>query len=263
MENVVFKHSIMGFNTHQVLDHIDMLLKQIKTQKQEFSTAQDKLHEQVIALNSQINQNAKESQNAKEAISLLKDEIINTNSKNEELERKLLEYKEIIAKKDENFYQVKKDLFTASAQILSLTKENEYWKERQDQISKSLVDANMKAQDIIENAYEEAQEIKIQLKEQAKQLNEGVDDIKSSILEIENQLDVSFKKVKNAINLIDSSTNDIKVKINDYAQAIDTPIKKSGYKKTNVSKDRLHNKTHHKKTVVDNLLDTLANLLNK
>ncbi len=261
MEKEVFKQSLLGFDRTQVINYIDDLLKQIKTKEEEYMQKQEELENEIKLLQSSIDENENEYEEAKEAVELLKKGILDAAKNNQVLEEKLSKCKEFIILRENEYIKVKSKLDNSNEEIGKVIAENDYWKARQKEISTTLIDARLKANDIISEAKEEAVVIKEKLHEDAKGLAKEFMGVKRSIEDIESQLEQSFLKVKNAISLIDKSSEVIQDKITSYSYSIEelgeTPQKNTYKKQINTQKKE----TKH--TLLENLLDNISNLLDK
>ncbi len=261
MEKEVFKQSLLGFDRNQVIKYIDDLLKQIKNQEEEYAKKQEELETQVKLLQDSIDKNENDYEQAKEAVELLKQGIIDAAKTNQALEEKLSKCKDFIVLKENDYNKLKLQLNTSSQEIEKVVAENDYWKSRQEEISTTLIDARLKANDIINEAKEEAVVIKDRFQGDAQSLAKEFMGVKRSIEDIETQLEQSFLKVKSAISLIDKSSEVIQDKITNYSLAVENfaeKPKENTYKKTTNSY-----KKEVKHSLLENLLENISNLLDK
>ncbi len=261
MEKEVFKQSLLGFDRNQVIKYIDDLLKELKEKEIEYIKKQEELTNEIELLKASINQNETEFLKAKESAQILKEEIDKANKQNKELEEKLSKYREFIFLKEDAYNNLKLKYDEKDTEISKIIKENQHWKDRQEEISSTLVEARLKAKDIVLEAKEEANNIKLKFCEDANGLAKDFINVRSSIEDMEKQLEMSFTKVKNAINLIDKSSGDIQDKIINYSINIDDFGKDS--RQYTYKKEGFKSKKEEKPTLIENILESISNLLEK
>lgn len=221
MDNVVFKQSVMGFNRTQVLEYIDTLVKQLKDQESEYTQRKQELEAEVDSLYSKCAENRQDLALTVEKIKELSDELDFFKKNNEELKGQIEHYKNLILSKDGEIVNLKKNTFSLQTRVDLLSAENEGWKKRQDKIGETLIEANLKAEEIIRNAEAKAEATKKSIEAQAAQLSGDVVNIKEEIYRVEKQLEESFAKLQHAMTTLDSSAKTIEQQVDEYKNRID------------------------------------------
>ena len=156
MDNVVFKQSVMGFNRTQVLEYIDTLAKQLKDQENEYMTRKQELEAEVGTLSAKCAEKRQDLELTVEKIRELSEELDFFRKNNDELKGQIEYYKDLIMSKDGEIVNLKRNTFSLQTRVDLLSAENDSWKKRQDKIGETLIEANMKAEEIIRNAEEKA-----------------------------------------------------------------------------------------------------------
>ena len=263
MNNVVFKQSVMGFNRTQVLEYIDTLVKQLKEQENEYTQKQKELEDEISSLSAKCAENKQDLALTVDKIKELSIELDYFKKNNAELKTQIDHYKNLILTKDGEIVSLKKDTFALKTRCELLTAENESWKKRQDKIGECLIEANMKAEEIVRNAEAEAEQVKQQMVEQTQVLKGDVVNLKEEIARVEAQLEQSFAKLQHAI---EQQVDEYKAKI----EAIETeskselPKAQSKDKKVASLADTYAVKVPAKpakKSLTESVLDTIAKII--
>ena len=265
MNNIVFDQSLMGFNRTQVLEYIDTLVKQLKDQEQEYTKKQQELSEEVSSLSSQCNEHKQELTYAAEKVEKLNRQIEEFKNDNFQLQAQVDKYKTLIGAKDTEIADLKKNAFSLKTRCELLTAENELWKKRQDKIGECLIEANMKAEEIINSAKQEAEQTKQSIINQTVNLSGNVINLKEEISRVERQLEQSFTELQSAIENLDSSADAIRRQVDSFktkAEAVDTSGKLIEEK--NIDTYRAVSAVKNvRKTLTDSVLDTITKILDK
>lgn len=273
MDNVVFKQSVMGFNRTQVLEYIDTLVKQLKEQENEYTQKQKELEDEISSLSAKCAENKQDLALTVDKIKELSIELDYFKKNNAELKTQIDHYKNLILTKDGEIVSLKKDAFALKTRCELLTAENESWKKRQDKIGECLIEANMKAEEIVRNAEAEAEQVKQQMVEQTQALKGDVINLKEEIARVEAQLEQSFAKLQHAMETMDSSSRTIEQQVDEYKakiEAIETeskaelPKAQSKDKKVASLADTYAVKVPAKpakKSLTESVLDTIAKII--
>lgn len=273
MDNIVFKQSVMGFNRTQVLDYIDTLVKQLKEQENEYTQKQKELEDKISSLSEKCAENKQDLSITVEKIKELSVELNYFKQNNAELKSQIEHYKNLILTKDGEIVNLKKDTFSLKTRCELLTAENESWKKRQDKIGECLIEANMKAEEIVRNAEAEAEQVKQKMAQQTKALKGDVVSLKEEIARVEAQLEQSFAKLQTAMETMDSSAKTIEQQVDEYSTRIDaieteskpvTPPAPSKDKKVASLADTYAVKVPAKpvkKSLTDSVLDTIQKII--
>lgn len=282
MDNIVFKQSVMGFNRTQVLEYIDTLAKQLKDQESEYTQRKQELEAEVDSLSAKCAENRQDLSLTVEKIKELSTELDYFKKNNEQLKTQIDHYKNLILTKDGEIVDLKKNTFSLQTRVDLLSAENEGWKKRQDKIGETLIEANMKAEEIIRQAEIKAQETKKSIEVQAAQLSSDVVNIKEEIARVELQLEESFTKLQSAMETLDQSAKTIEQQVDEYKNRIEVmetslPEKleiAEGEKSAAVSKDKKLASIADtysvkavakpvKKSLTDSVLETISKILEK
>ena len=219
--NVVFKQSVMGFNRTQVLEYIDTLVKQLKAQESEYTEKQRELEEKISSLSAKCDENKQDLTLTVEKIRELSVELDYFKKNNEELKNQIDHYKNLILTKDGEIVELKKNTFSLKTRCELLSAENDGWKKRQDKIGETLIEANLKAEEIVRNAELQAEQVKKSFECQAAQLADNVTGLKEEIARVESQLEQSFAKLQHAMETLDTSAKTIEAQVDEYQAKID------------------------------------------
>jgi len=271
MDNVVFKQSVMGFNRTQVLEYIDTLVKQLKDREEEYAQKQQEYQQEIETLASKCQENKQDLTLTVDKIKELSVELEYFKNNNTELKNQIEHYKNLLLTKDGELINLKKDNFSLKTRCELLTAENDSWKKRQDKIGECLIEAQLKADEIIANAHWQAEETKKSMEAQAAKLSKDVVDIKGEIARVEQQLEQSFAKLQKAMETMDSSAKTIEEQVESYkAKVEDINTSVPAPKQVNSEKRKPQNtlgtyavkaKPVHKKTLTDSVLDTIAKII--
>ncbi|MEG2082021.1 MAG: hypothetical protein RR011_02200, partial [Oscillospiraceae bacterium] len=164
MENVVFTQSLLGFNRTQVLEYIDTIVKQLKDQELEYTQTQERLQQEVDSLSEKCAENKEDLILTVEKIKELSEEIEYFKKNNFELKNQIDHYRNLILTKDGEIISLKKESFSFKTQCETLSQDNAMWKSKQDKIAECLVEANIKAENIVKEAEKEAADKTIAMK---------------------------------------------------------------------------------------------------
>ncbi|MBE6895060.1 MAG: hypothetical protein E7483_05625 [Ruminococcaceae bacterium] len=272
MDNVVFKQSVMGFNRTQVLEYIDTLVKQLKDREEEYAQKQHNLQQEIDALTLKCEESKNDLTLTVDKIKELSVELEYFKNNNAELKSQIDYYKNLLLTKDGELINLKKDNFSLKTKCELLHAENDSWKKRQDKIGECLIEAQIKADEIIASAHQQAEETKKSMEVQAAKLSKDVVDLKSEIARVEEQLEQSFAKLQKAMETMDSSARTIEEQVENYknkVEEIDTSVPKVKTEKQPVSKKSSQHTIGTyavkakpaKKSLSDSVLDTIAKII--
>lgn len=267
MENVVFKQSLMGFDRQQVLNFIDTLAAQLKTQEQEYTEKQERLENEINSLSDNLATSSENLKAATEKIQALSAELEEFKHSSIEIKNQINTYRNLLLEKDREIVEIKSNYNDLANQRDSLEQDNLVWQSKQNEIASCLVDANVKAKEIINSATLKAQQTKEEFDANAGQLFDKVEDVKSEIARVEEQLEVSFQKLKTAMEAMDDSSKVIEEQVLSYRQQVSTLDVKlqEGENQADRAQEKATTATvpNLKKTLTDNVLDTILKLLEK
>ena len=273
MDNVVFKQSVMGFNRTQVLEYIDTLVKQLKEREDEYAQKQQQYQQEIDSLTTKCEENKQDLTLTVDKIKELSVELEYFKNNNAELKNQIDYYKNLLLTKDGELINVKKENFGLKTRCDLLSAENESWKKRQDKIGECLIEAQLKAEEIVAQAHWQAEETKKSMAEQASKLSKDVDDLKGEISRVEAQLEESFAKLQKAMETMDSSAKTIEEQVDSYKSKIDDmdtsvvaprQIRLSSENRkpqNSIGTYAVKTKPVQKKTLTDSVLDTIAKII--
>lgn len=269
MDNIVFNQSIMGFNRNQVLNYIDTLVKQLKEQEEEYTKNQLSLREELNSLSNKYTENKQDLSLAVDKIKELSFELEESKKNNASLEEKIEYYKDVISRKDNEILELKRNTFGMKTRCDLLSAENDNWKKRQDKIGEAIIEANVRAEEIVKGAEIEAEKTKKDMQKQAANLACDVVTLKSEISSVEKQIEESFIKLRNALDSIDGSAKTIENSVVEYKIRVETLGEKIEENKTDLKNNQ--SATYHikevskssKKTLTESVLDTISKILDK
>lgn len=268
MDNVVFKQSVMGFNRIQVLEYIDTLVKELKDCEDRYADKQQQLQQEIDTLASKCEESKKDLNLTAERIKELSDELEYFKSNNAELKNQIDYYKNLILNKDGELVNIKRENINLRSKCDLLSAENDSWKKRQDKIGACLIEAEMRAEEIVKQAEQDALETKKSIEEQAARLSVNVVDLKSEISRVEAQLEQSFAKLQKAMETMDCSAKTIEQQVDSYkskVQSMDTSAKRAEQKNERFTlggEEKACIKAKpQKKSLTDNVLDTISKIL--
>lgn len=270
MSNVVFKQSIMGFNREQVLEYIDTLVKQLKDCEEEYVQKQHQLQQEIENLSADCDENRQKLTSTIDKINKLEDELKYFKNNNAELKSQIDYYKNLLLAKDSEMVTVKRENFSLKTRCELLAKDNENWKKRQDKIGQCLIDAQVKAEEIVSNACAEAEQKKQSIEKQAAKLSGDVDNLKFEIAKVEQQLEQSFGKLQKAMQMMETSAKSIEEQVDEYKSKTeklsidfveDDDVKTCSNSSAakNVHTTAVFSKT--KKSLTENMLETISKIL--
>ena len=271
MDNVVFKQSVMGFNRTQVLEYIDTLVKQLKEREEEYAQKQQEYQQEIDTLTSKCNESKQDLTLTVDKIKELSVELEYFKNNNTELKNQIEHYKNLLLTKDGELVTIKRENFSLKTRCDLLAADNESWKKRQDKIGECLIEAQMKAEEIIEQAHWQAEETQKAMAQQASKLAKDVTDLKGEIARVEAQLEQSFAKLQKAMETMDSSAKTIEEQVDSYKAKIDdmdTSVVEPRFVSTEKRKPNntvgtyaVKAKPVQKKTLTDSVLDTIAKII--
>lgn len=272
MDNVVFKQSVMGFNRTQVLEYIDTLVKQLKDREDEYAQKQQEYQQEIESLTSKCQENKQDLTLTVDKIKELSVELEYFKNNNTELKNQIEHYKNLLLTKDGELIEVKRENFSLKTRCDLLAADNDSWKKRQDKIGECLIEAQIKADEIIAQAHWQAEETQKAMAEQASKLSKDVTDLKGEIARVEAQLEQSFAKLQKAMETMDSSAKTIEEQVDSYKAKIDdmdTSVVEPKYAKPAEKRKPQHTvgtyavkmKPAQKKTLTDSVLDTIAKII--
>ena len=191
---------------------------------------------------------------------------------NTELKNQIEHYKNLLLTKDGELIEVKRENFSLKTRCDLLAADNDSWKKRQDKIGECLIEAQIKADEIIAQAHWQAEETQKAMAQQASKLSKDVTDLKGEIARVEAQLEQSFAKLQKAMETMDSSAKTIEEQVDSYKAKIDdmdTSVVEPKYAKPAEKRKPQHTvgtyavKTRpvQKKTLTDSVLDTIAKII--
>lgn len=262
MENILFRQTFRGFDRRQVLEYIDNLSAQMTQQADDYSNMQKGLETEIQSLSDQLSENKENLALSREISAKLKEELDYLKQNNVELKRQINSYRNMILEKDREISRIKQNYNKLSSHKDDLEKENAQWKAKQDEIASCMVEASVRAREIIEQATRQAEKTKAEFDANAANLMDKVADVKSEIARLETQLEESFSKLSTAMENMDKASTVIENQVMEYrtkVDKIDTSVQYIPEEKTELPKP----KAAVKKTLTDSVLDTITRLLEK
>ncbi|MDD6186458.1 MAG: hypothetical protein PUB11_00180 [Oscillospiraceae bacterium] len=257
MENVLFKQSFMGFDRTQVLKYIDELSSRMNENAENFQKAQSELESQIETLSKQL----EDAQNSLDADSIaarrLEKDVKSLKSENAEFKRQIALYRNMISERDFEITKIKNEYNEISDRAHRLRAENEDWKSKQNEIAACMVEASVRAREIIADANRQAEATRKEFEKNASRLMSRVTDVKAEIASLEEQLEASFNKLTAAVRDMDKAGSIIEKQVRDYTEKV-------GEIATFIPAEAATKpKKSEKKTLTDTMLDTIAKLLEK
>lgn len=268
MENILFRQTFRGFDRRQVLEYIDNLSAQMSRQADDYSDIQKGLEAQIHALSQQLSENQDSLAISRDTAEKLKEELDCLKQDNIELKKQINTYRNIILEKDREIAQIKSDYNRLSGRAQALEIENADWKSKQDEIAACMVEASVRAREIINRATQHAEKTKAEFDANAAGLMEKVADVKVEISRLEQQLEDSFSKLSAAMENMDKASTVIENQVIDYRNKVDK-IDRFTYNTQETSTEKPKNPLEEKnrpdikKTLTDSVLDTITKLLEK
>ena len=175
----------------------------------------------------------------------------------------------MILERDREISQIKSNYNELSDRADSLEKENADWKSKQDEIAACMVEANVRAKEIIERATKQAEQTKAEFDANAAELMGKVADVRGEISRLEQQLEESFSKLSTAMENMDKASSVIESQVMEYRTEVDKiddftqDIQEAPKVEINVKPVQPKAKAVTKKTLTDSVLDTITKLLEK
>lgn len=269
MENVLFKQSFMGFDRRQVLEYINHLSARAKADADACAKAQKDLELEIRSLSEKLSQSDANLQVTQQDKEKMSDELETLKRNSSDLKKRINIYRNLITEKDKEISQIKAEYNTLSRENEKLSQENRQWKTKQDEIASCMVEASVRAKQIIEQANRQAQQTKAEFDNNAGQLMAKVADMKIEISRLEQQLEVSFEKLSDAMHNMDSAATNIENQVKEYRRqvsdldmpfaTVDEPIVKPEILHSSFSPEKIQ----PKKTLTESVLDTISKLLEK
>ena len=266
MENILFKQSFRGFDRNQVLEYIDNLSDQMSRQAENYTEIQKGLEEEIRTLTDKLSATGENLTDSNEKLQELSIHLAGLKKDNVELKKQINTYRNMILERDREISQIKINYNELSQQRDRLEKENADWKSKQDEIAACMVEASVRAKEIITRANEEAQRTKAEFDANAANLMDKVADVKSEISRLEQQLEESFAKLSTAMENMDKASSVIEEKVVEHRKQVDVmdkfqPVKEAEPAKVAVKQTVI--KPQPKKSLTDSVLDTISKLLEK
>ncbi len=267
MENVLFKQSFRGFDRQQVLKYIDELSRQMNTQREEYTQQQQNLEEEINTLSNKLSEGGERLKLSLENSAKLTEELDSLKQNNAELKRQIALYRTMIGERDKEISQIKSDYNRLAEHKEQLEAENRQWKSKQDEIAACMVEASVRARQIIDEATAEARRRKREFEHNAGNLMDKVVDMKGQIAALEEQLNQSFAKLSTAMQNMDKASSLIESQVKEYQQKVDKTDVFTGtiQPEPKQEKPRAVKVTPQpvKKSLTDSVLDTISKLLEK
>ena len=265
MENILFKQSFRGFDRNQVLEYIDNLSDQMSRQAENYTEIQKGLEEEIRTLTDKLSVTGENLTDSNEKLQELSIHLAGLKKDNVELKKQINTYRNMILERDREISKIKVNYNELSQQRDQLEKENADWKSKQDEIAACMVEASVRAKEIITQANEEAQRTKAEFDANAANLMDKVADVKVEISRLEQQLEESFAKLSTAMENMDKASSVIETKVSEYKQQVSVldniqPVKEEPAK---VVVKQPVAKPQPKKSLTDSVLDTISKLLEK
>ena len=265
MENVLFKQSFRGFDRNQVLEYIDGLSDQMSRQAENYNEIQKGLEEEIRTLTDKLSATGESLSVSKEKVQELTVNLAGLKHDNIELKKQVNTYRNMILERDREISRIKVNYNQLSEQRDQLKKENADWKSKQDEIAACMVEASVRAKEIINRANEEARRTKAEFDTNAANLMDKVADVKVEISRLEQQLEDSFAKLSTAMENMDKASCVIETKVAEYKSKVavldDFSIAEEPEQKKTVGQPVAKSQT--KKSLTDSVLDTITRLLEK
>ncbi len=265
MENILFKQSFRGFDRNQVLEYIDNLSNEMSRQADNYNQIQKGLEEEIRTLSDKLSHTGDSLNISQEKVVQLTKNLEEIKQDNIELKNQINTYRNMILERDREISSIKVNYNQLSQQRDELEKENADWKSKQDEIAACMVEASVRAKQIINRATEEARRTKAEFDANAADLMEKVADVKGEISRLEEQLERSFAKLSTAMENMDKASSVIESQVMEYRKQVDTidkisPVTVAAEEPAPV---KTVVKTVTKKSLTDSVLDTISRLLEK
>ncbi len=267
MENVLFRQTLRGFDRRQVLEYIDNLSAQMSRQAEDYTNIQKGLEAEIRSLSLRLSENKDNLALSRELSAKLQEELAEMKQDNFELKKQINTYRSMILERDKEISEIKINYNRLTEHKDKLEEENAQWKARQDEIAACMVEANLRAKEIISRATEEARQKKAEFDANAADLMGKVADVKGEISRLEQQLEDSFAKLSRAMEKMDRASSVIEEQVKEYRTQVDTmdDFKRDIREEPVVLPKPVQAKPKAivKKTLTDSVLDTISKLLEK
>ena len=268
MENILFKQSFRGFDRNQVLEYIDNLSDQMSRQAENYTEIQKGLEEEIRTLTDKLSATGENLSDSKEKLVELSRNLAGLKQDNVELKKQINTYRHMILERDKEISRIKQNYNQLSQQRDQLEKENAGWKSKQDEIAACMVEASVRAKEIITRANEEARRTKAEFDANAANLMDKVVDVKVEISRLEQQLEESFAKLSTAMENMDKASSVIETKVAEYKNQVSVmdkiqPVEVAEPVAEVVKQPVSKPQPQPKKTLTDSVLDTISRLLEK
>ena len=268
MENILFKQSFRGFDRNQVLEYIDNLSDQMSRQAENYTEIQKGLEEEIRTLTDKLSRTGENLNISKEKVQELSLNLAGLRQDNIELKKQVNTYRNMILERDREISRIKTNYNQLSEQRDQLEKENSDWKSKQDEIAACMVEASVRAKQIINRATEEAQRTKAEFDANAADLMDKVADVKGEISRLEQQLEQSFAKLSTAMANMDKASSVIESQVSEYRRQVEeidkfTPAQEETPVNLPQPAPVKKPQPQPKKSLTDSVLDTISRLLEK
>lgn len=264
MENVLFKQSLRGFDRQQVLEYIDSLSKQMSRQAREYDRRQEGLENEINSLTRQLQDKSDSLNISRKKLDRMIQELDSLKQTNAELKKQVSAYRNMVLERDRQISRMKAEYNDLSRHSRQLEQDNRQWKSRQDEIAACMVEASVRAKQIINEATAQARRTKAQFDENAAHLMEKVSDMKAEIAKLEDQLEGSFARLNTAMENMDKAGLAIEQQVNSYREQVNFLDIEQPAKVQNVSPAYTpERKAQARKSLTDSVLDTISKLLEK
>lgn len=264
MENVLFRQTFRGFDRRQVLEYIDNLSAQMAQQADDYTNLQKGLESEIQTLSQQLSEKRENLALSRDISAKLKEELDYLKQNNTELKRQITSYRNMILEKEREISRIKQDYRKLSDHSEELEKENAGWKAKQDEIAVCMVEASVRAREIIENATQQAEKTKAEFDMNAANLMGKVADVRTEISRLETQLEESFAKLSSAMENMDKASHVIENQVMEYRTKVDSlDVAPRQTVEEPVRSGPVKAKVVAKKSLTDSVLDTITKLLEK
>ena len=264
MENILFKQSFRGFDRNQVLEYIDGLSTEMSRQAENYNQIQKGLEAEIRTLSDKLSLTGENLNVSQEKVVQLTKDLEEIKQDNIQLKNQINTYRNMILERDKEISQIKINYNQLSEQRDQLEKENSDWKSKQDEIAACMVEASVRAKEIINRATQQARRTKAEFDANAADLMVKVADVKSEISRLEQQLEQSFAKLSTAMENMDKASSVIETQVMEYRKKVDDIDKISPATVVEpVAPVKAEPKQPVKKSLTDSVLDTISKLLEK
>ena len=262
MENILFKQSFRGFDRKQVLDYIDDLSNEMSKQAENYTEIQKGLENEIQSLSDKLSENSEKLNFSQTKLEELTVNLAEIKRDNVDLKNQINTYRHMVWEKDKEISEIKVNYNQLSEDKKNLEEENSQWKAKQDEIAACMVEAQVRAKEIITQAHKQAEQTKAEFTANAANLMDRVTDVKSEIARLEEQLESSFAKLSDAMQNMDKASGAIENQVKEYqskVENIDAVSISEDKEKTEIVDDA----AAIKKTLTESVLETISKLLEK